>query len=292
MKLGLPSIITKTAEHVFTERMLPHMRAIYDERFMNFRGADWFFSKWEYFFKLAQFRFISDRIAVFDPQKTNISWIPINKEIEQAGEVALSEEILGRFIEKAKHRVILNFCGCRASMKCENYPIKVACLMLGEDALLIPEKSRREVGIEEAKAHVRKAIEAGLVPLTGKARIDNNIFMIPDRGKLLSICFCCECCCVSQYYRHVPHELYDQLQHPIEGLTIEVTEDCIGCGACEPHCYLNAIKVYGGRAVISDMCRVCGRCASNCPQKAIELKLANTNAVDDVVKRIEARIDY
>ena len=79
--------------------------------------------------------------------------------------------------------------------------------------------------------------------------------------------------------------------HPVEGLSIEVTEDCVGCGKCEEICFLDAIQVRAGRAVIDDYCRICGRCAGACPKNAIKLKLDNPNAVEDVVDRVLAKVD-
>jgi len=164
--------------------------------------------------------------------------------------------------------------------------------MMGDSAMQIPEKMRREVGVEEAKAHVKKAVEAGLIPITGKARIDNDIFMIPDEGKLLTVCLCCECCCITRFSRYGTQESLESIHHPVEGLSVEVTDACIGCGACVSSCYLNAIEMAGQKAEIGNLCRVCGRCAMHCPQDAIKLKLDNPNAIEDVVQRIESVVDF
>jgi len=32
-----------------------------------------------------------------------------------------------------------------------------------------------------------------LIPYIGKGRIDNTLYMIPDKGKLLDLCFCRQC---------------------------------------------------------------------------------------------------
>ena len=82
-----------------------------------------------------------------------------------------------------------------------------------------------------------------------------------------------------------------QSLNPVKGMSVEVTDDCIGCGQCESTCFLDAIQVINGRAVIDAYCRVCGRCAGACPQDAIKLKLDNPNAADDVVNRILAKVD-
>jgi Fe-S-cluster-containing hydrogenase component 2 len=44
---------------------------------------------------------------------------------------------------------------------------------------------------------------------------------------------------------------------------------CNGCGTCKDICPVNAIKVEGGKAVISDDCVECGGCLSQCPNEAI-----------------------
>jgi len=294
MFFQIPNTIKHHIDSIWEKYILTNVReTFFGEFWMSLPGSKLFFEQLKYFFKLEQFEFIKPWIPAFNPKKSNVSWIPINKSIQGAEEIALPEAILDKFIEKASHRVIVNFCGCRIAMGCKNYPHHIGCLMMGDSALLIPEKSRREVSIDEAKAHVREAIEAGLIPVTGKARIDNDIFMIPDKGKLLTVCFCCECCCVTRFTRYLSPQLMNDIHHPIEGLTIKINPElCIGCGLCVSKCYLNAIEIINKCAVIGDLCRVCGRCALYCPQKAIQLKLDNNNAIEDVVQRIESHVNF
>jgi ferredoxin len=285
--------LAETAGTLWERHLLPVLREqIFNEKVMGSRYSRRMLEFSRYLFKLGHIPFLRENLPELDPRKSNLSWLPINQDIEGAGEIALPLEVLDRLIKKASHRVIVNFCGCRTAMDCKDYPADIGCLMMGESALEIPLKSRREVDEEEAKAHVRKAIKAGLIPVTGKARLDNDIFMIPDKGKLLTVCLCCECCCITRYTRYAPQELLDGMHHPVEGLSIEVTEDCIGCGACVSKCYLNAIRLTGDRAEISGMCRVCGRCAMHCPQNAIKLRLSNAHAVEDVVRRIESAVEF
>ncbi len=293
MRLGPPEFIKKGIRSVWREAVLPVLREkTYVEDMFDKPSMKQSFEVAKYFFQLSRIPFFRDRLPEFNPDKNSISWIPINRDIEGAEEIALPEEILDRLIEKARHRVVLNSCGCRKGLGCKDYPSEIGCLMMGESALKIPSKVRREVSVKEAKAHVRKAIKAGLIPITGKARIDNDIFMIPDEGKLLTVCLCCECCCVTRFSSCVPPEVMDGIQPRVEGLSVEISEDCIGCGTCVSKCYIDAIKMQGNRAVIGDMCRVCGRCAAICPENAIKLKLNNPRAVDDVVQRIEALVDF
>jgi len=56
---------------------------------------------------------------------------------------------------------------------------------------------------------------------------------IPYEGALLTACFCCECCCLSQGLRKGPLETVKGIMHPVKGLSAEVTGDGIGCDQCE-----------------------------------------------------------
>jgi UDP-glucose 4-epimerase len=85
---------------------------------------------------------------------------------------------------------------------------------------------------EEAREHVRKAIASGLIPHIGKGRIDNTLYMIPDKGKLLGRCFCCHCCCLTDAFNHLPPEYRNRLFPRIEEIRMEVTDDCTGCETC------------------------------------------------------------
>lgn len=293
MQPGVVRRFSEKAYPLWRDLLLPALRErVFDETFIRSRNSGRLLEIARHLFKLGRIPFFRDHLPEFDPGKSSMSWLPINQNIEGAGEIALPLEVLDRLIEKARHRVIVNFCGCRLAVGCRDYPVDIGCLMMGESALQIPTKSSREVGVEEAKEHVRKAIRAGLIPITGKARIDNDIFMIPDEGKLLTVCLCCECCCITRFSRYAPAELLDGIHQPVEGLEIEVTDECIGCGICVSKCYIDAIRLEGTRAVIGDLCRVCGRCAMHCPQQAIKLRLRNPNAVEDVVRRIESMVDF
>jgi len=293
VKSRLTREISGNLEGLWNRRLLPVLRnTLFDERLWGTPGSRVVFDLIEQVFKLSHIPLIRERLPEFDPRKTNMSWIPINRDIEGAGGTVLSEEVLGRLIEKARHRVLVNACGCRKTHGCKEYPHDIGCLMMGESALQIPAKTSRRVGIDEAKEHIRRATEAGLIPVTGKARIDNDIFMIPDQGRLLTVCLCCECCCITRFSRHAPVSVLDGIHHPVEGLSVEVTGDCVGCGDCVSKCYLQAIQVQNGRAEIGPLCRVCGRCALHCPQQAIKLKLSNPHAVEDVVRRIESVVDF
>lgn len=242
-------------------------------------------------FRLGKIPVLRDIHPWLTRRKTSLSWLPVNKNIEKDPDVPLPPRVVEEYIDKAEHMVIFDFCGCRRAGDCKNYPHDIGCLLMGDSVLEIKSQNCREVTKEEAREHLHRAVEAGLVPVIGKARVDNFIFQVPDRGRLLTVCFCCECCCISRFVRHLPAEHLDRMFLPLDGLSIEVSDDCIGCGKCVDRCFIGAIKIRGGKAVMSDQCRICGRCAASCPEDAIRIRLDNPHYVENIQKRLEPHVD-
>ena len=284
--------VKRISKAVLDKGVVPAFNAAYEfDRKRGGRMVKNFFKSFEWLYALAYIPALRDRIPALDPNLSDVSTIPINKDIEGAEGIALPEEVLDRLIDISNYRVILDVCACRKVYGCETYPQDLGCIFMGESAKRIPDDYSREASVDEAKAHVRKALAAGLVPIVGEARADYELLRIPFDGKLLTNCFCCECCCLSRAFRRGPVETVDGIMHPVEGLTVEVTEACVGCGTCVKSCFIDAIQVRAGQAIIDDYCRVCGRCAAACPHDAIKLTLDNPHAVDDVVNRILAKVD-
>jgi UDP-glucose 4-epimerase len=228
----------------------------------------------------------------FRTDLTDMRWLPINQEIDLPESAPAPLELLDRFIEESSHKVIYEACGCRTACKCMTYPREIGCLLMGDSAVESPGTVSREVGVDEAKAHVRRAVAAGLVPMVGKARVDNYIFGIKDRQRLLTVCFCCECCCVSRYEKYIKHSLLDEMFPRIDGVRIEVTPGCDGCGDCVERCYIGAISIEDGMAVLSDACRACGRCATICPRKAVKIHIEDGDFLEESYERIRAHVKH
>jgi ferredoxin len=223
---------------------------------------------------------------------TDMRWLPINQDIEMPQSAPLPVELVDRFIEEASHRVIASYCGCRAGFGCKDYPVDIGCLLLGDSAIEIKRYGCHEVGVEEAKAHLRRAVEAGLVPIVGKARVDNFFYGVKDRKRLLTVCLCCECCCVTRFTAVSPLERLEPIFPKLDGITVEVTGDCTGCGKCVDRCYIQAIELRDGRAVIGEYCRACGRCASACPKKAISIRIDDPDFLEKAYRRIGHYVDF
>ena len=223
---------------------------------------------------------------------TEMYWIPVNRTLEKDDSVPLPYAVVERFIEESDIHVIMDFCGCRTAHQCSHFPTDVGCLMMGPDAKKIPPQWSRRVNRDEARAHLQRAVAAGLPPFICKARIDNYIFGVPDNGRLLTVCFCCDCCCVTDLLKHVPAHERAEIVHPLEGLKIRVDEAaCTGCGTCAGHCVIDAISLDSGYAVITDLCRGCGRCISPCPEDAIRISLNNPDFVEQTVNKIKEYVE-
>jgi electron transfer flavoprotein alpha subunit len=52
-------------------------------------------------------------------------------------------------------------------------------------------------------------------------------------------------------------------------MAVTVTEECVGCGTCEPVCPFGAIETKDGFAIITEACTQCGACIDTCPVGAI-----------------------
>ncbi len=225
------------------------------------------------------------------PDKTHVYWLPVNKHIEQAKNAPVPYDILAEFIKKASTRMIMNTCGCRRTYECRHYPKEIGCLIMGDEAKMVDPDHGKIVSEDEALRHIRRAEAAGLPAVVGKARVDNFIYGVPDVGRMLSVCFCCDCCCFIGNYRNLPAAERNKIVHRLEGLKVTVDHDkCTGCGKCSKHCFMNLIEIRDEKAHISDDCYGCGRCASNCKQGAIHISLESPDFKDKAIKNIEAYV--
>lgn len=217
--------------------------------------------------------------------------IEINRSLDNPGSMILPSAIVEHFIRNASHRVVMNFCICRDSMECRDYPIELGCIFLGDGVKDIHPELGREVDVDEALDYARRCREAGLVYSVGKNKLDAIWLSVGDDSKLLTICSCCPCCCLSRTVPYSAPEIREKLSR-MPGVTVTVNKECIGCGACIDRCIFQAIEIRDNLAVINSECRGCTRCAEVCPENAIQVAIDDKAYAKNTIDRISKIVDY
>jgi ferredoxin len=217
--------------------------------------------------------------------------IPVHESVELPGEMVLPSQVVEHFIEAATTHWIMDFCLCRDGNHCRDYPIDLGCLFLGEAASGINPKLGRRVTKEEALAHVQRCREAGLVHLIGRNKLDTVWLGVGPGDRLMTICNCCPCCCLWRVLPHVAPQIGAKVTR-MPGVSVAVNGSCVGCGTCtQDICFVEAIHLIDGYAVIDDECRGCGRCVAVCPQRAIEISVDHGQFVAESIARISPLVD-
>ncbi len=223
------------------------------------------------------------------------SVIPINKELDRPVEIAPPVQVIDNFIDKASHISRMNTCICRDSNDCKDYHhIDHSCLFLGEAAKDIHPELCQPITKEEAKKHIRRSREAGLMSLMAKAKFDALWLDVSPEHKLLTICSCCPCCCIATSLPSMGKPLKKTVGRAfakMPGVDISINEEaCTGCGKCAEVCMFAGITLEGDMAVFNEECRACGRCAENCPSDALQLSL-DDNYVNDAIDLLSPIVD-
>jgi ferredoxin len=218
--------------------------------------------------------------------------IPIHETVKPTEGLMVPSKIVDHFIKQANYRWIMDFCICRDSTHCKDYPLDLGCIFLGEAVKDINPRFGREVTKEEALAHAAQCREAGLVHLIGRNKLDSVWLNVSPGEKLLTICNCCPCCCLWKILPTVSPHISEKINR-LPGLTVRVTDSCVGCGTCTKEvCFVNAINLEGENARIDqNKCRGCGRCVNVCPNEAIEMIIEDSQYIDRSIKRLSNLVD-
>jgi ferredoxin len=217
--------------------------------------------------------------------------IHIDHPLAPPDEIVLPSQILEHFIQRANTHWIMNTCICRDAASCRDYPVDLGCLFLGQAVLDINPQLGRLVTREEALDHVRRCHEAGLVHIIGRNKLDTVWLGVGPDHRLLTICHCCPCCCLWRILPDVAPGISERVTR-LPGVSVNVTDACAGCGECtQDICFVDAIHLQNGRAVISDACRGCGRCADVCPQTAIQVRVADSRLLETTIAQISTLVD-
>lgn len=260
------------------------VQAAFPTRFSIAKAA----RRWPWFGKLVD-RYLFEGDDVVYLPKDNL--IPIHQPVAVPEETVLPSEVAAHFVDEANHLFIMDKCFCREADQCEDYPIDIGCVFMGEAVHKINPKLGHLATRDEVHSHLARAREAGLVHMIGRNRIDYVWMGVGPYGKLLTICNCCPCCCLWRVLPDLPEEIRGNVR-AMSGVTVTVTDRCVGCGTCAADvCFVDAIKMVDGRAVITDACLGCGRCVEICPTHAIELSVADDAFVTDAIDQLTPLVD-
>jgi ferredoxin len=231
--------------------------------------------------------FEGDNVIYLPKDKT----IRVNKSLADTGDMVVPSQVLEHFIQESNYHFIMDFCICRDSSHCKDFPINLGCLFLGEAVLGINPKFGRLVSADEALDHVKRCSKAGLVNLIGRNKLDTVWLNTGPGKKLLTICNCCPCCCLWKMLPDINPKIGSKITK-MPGVFVSINDQCVGCGTCTQNvCFVDAISLKKDHAAISNDCRGCGRCVDVCPQKAIEIRVENKDFITDSIEQISDLVD-
>ena len=203
----------------------------------------------------------------------NVNTIEIGADIPTGNQVVLPGLVVEDLLQQADGIFAMGACPCRTAFECKENDREIGCLHLGPGSKGIPQELGRQLTLEEGTAVLERALAEGLMPTILHMPSEAEIFGV-GMTQILSICFCCECCCdVRLLLREGPDRYWDLYNQRMPGLEVVVSEDCIGCGDCVEACYggEKVITIDGHQAVIHERCIGCGKCIAACPEGAIAL---------------------
>ncbi len=122
------------------------------------------------------------------------SSIEIGTDIPTGRQVMLPGVVVEDFLDEADGIFAMAACPCRTAFECQSHPREIGCLHLGPATKGIPQEVGRRLTLEEGKAVLGHALAEGLMPTILHMPSEAEIFEV-DKTQMLSICFCCECCC-------------------------------------------------------------------------------------------------
>jgi ferredoxin len=222
-----------------------------------------------------------------------VTAIPIHQEVPQPDNVVVPRRVVERLLSEVTDIFILDACICRNKMGCENHPTSIGCIALGPAISRMHPSHGHRATQGEAIAHVRKAADAGLVANVAHVWIDPFAFGLTRFHQLMFICFCDDCCCLYRTYLQKRGPNLDRAYKRLPGISVEVDpEKCEGCGVCVDRCFVAAMRLSEGKAVVGESCKACGRCVDNCPHGAVSLVLDNEDALfEQLIGRIKEVAD-
>ncbi len=235
--------------------------------------------------------FDGDDMSVI-PKAGTARTVELNISIDDAGERnVVPTDLVKKVLRRSERIFIMDFCLCRQSNHCEDYPVSHGCIFVGRGTERIPEKYGRFVTPEEACDYIDECDRLGLVHIIGRNKLDSLWLHTGKHTNLMTICNCCPCCCLWNMVRDIDGGIASTYRR-MAGVQVSVDrERCIGCGICMERCFVRAIRIEEGKCQLdTDKCRACGRCTEECPVKAISITF-DPSVIDAEADRIYALVN-
>ena len=235
--------------------------------------------------------FDGDDMSVI-PKAGTARTVELNINIDNAGERnVVPTDLVKNVLRRSEKIFIMDFCLCRQSNKCRDYPIDRGCIFVGKGTERIPEKYGRFVTQEEACQYIDECDRLGLVHIIGRNKLDSLWLHTGKHTDLMTICNCCPCCCLWNMVRDIDGGIASTYRR-MAGVQVSVDKGkCIGCGICLERCFVRAIKIEDGKCQLDDAkCRACGRCTEECPNEAITITF-DPSVIDSESDRIYALVN-
>ena len=216
--------------------------------------------------------FDGDDMSVI-PKAGTARTVELNINIDNAGERnVVPTDLVKNVLRRSEKIFIMDFCLCRQSNKCRDYPVSKGCIFIGKGTECISPKYGRFVTPEEACDYIDECDRLGLVHIIGRNKLDSLWLHTGKHTDLMTICNCCPCCCLWNMVRDIDGGIASTYRR-MAGVEVSVDrEKCIGCGICMEKCFVKAIRIVEGKCELDDAkCRACGRCSEECPKEAITL---------------------
>jgi hypothetical protein len=225
------------------------------------------------------------------PQESNNTcYVPINESIELPPGTVAPAAIIETFIREASDHLILSRCPCRNGSNCMTADESFGCTFLGPAVKEVHPEVGRLVSAEEALEHLHQATEMGLISCVGKFKGDAFMLGVKDHHRMMSICHCCSCCCITTAMPRASRDARNVFVK-LEGVNVKTTDNCVGCGLCQDACVFRQITISDGKAVIGEECKGCGRCVTACPREGKKITIDNPGYMEDCMSRIRSMVD-